>query len=124
MATTDVIEQAITGHGAWRTILLHAMETGTSSVDIARAKRDDRCELGKWLYREADAADRRSPSYARVRELHQAFHVKAAQVLDLALQGRKAEAEAAMAMRSPYASASAALTAALKAWREGVGVGV
>ena len=124
MATTDVIEQAITGHGAWRTILLHAMETGTSSIDIARAKRDDRCELGKWLYREADAADRRSPSYARVRELHQAFHVKAAQVLDLALQGRKAEAEAAMAMRSPYASASAALTAALKAWREGVGVGV
>jgi hypothetical protein len=124
MATTDVIEAAITGHGAWRTILQHAIETGTSSVDIARAKRDDRCELGKWLYREADARDRRSPSYARVRELHQAFHVEAARVLDLALQGRKPEAEAAMAMRSPYASASAALSAALKAWREGVGIGV
>ena len=122
MASQELIETAIASHGAWRARLREAAATGTSDVDLARVKRDDLCDLGKWLYREADAVDRRSASYGRVRQVHAVFHLEAARVLELALQGRQAEAEAAMAIRTPFASMSAALAAALTAWRDGVGV--
>jgi hypothetical protein len=122
MASQELIEKAIASHGAWRTRLGQAIVSGTADVDLARVKRDDLCELGKWLYREADSIDRRSATYVRVRQLHAAFHLETARVLELAIQGRQADAEAAMALRTPFASTSAALTAALAAWRDGVGV--
>jgi hypothetical protein len=122
MASQAMIEQAIASHGAWRTRLGQAIAAGRADVDVAKVKRDDLCELGRWLYREADSIDRRSPGYTRVRQLHAAFHLETARVLELAVQGRQADAEAAIAMHTPFAATSAALTAALAAWRDGVGV--
>jgi hypothetical protein len=57
-----------------------------------------------------------APQYAEVKALHAAFHVAAADVLALALAGRTAEATAAMAPGSTYATASMRLVNALSAW--------
>ena len=122
MAGKDVLDGAIAAHGAWRTRLRQAIASGKTDFDIAKVKQDNQCAFGKWLYEELPAADRNSPRYARVRQLHATFHVEAAKILELAVRGQKAEAEAAMAMRTPFAGASAALTAELTAWRDSLPV--
>ena len=53
-----------------------------------------------------------------MRALHAEFHGLAADVLELALAGRKAEATAAMALRSRFAVVSSNLTMAVLAWKE------
>lgn len=112
------IDRAIGAHGMWKTRLKDAVTTGVSEFNVETVKVDNRCEFGRWLHQEASVQTRADPRYAQVRTLHAQFHQEAAAVLAQALAGKQTEARAALALRSPFASASARLTQAMVDWRK------
>ena len=105
---------ALTAHELWRAHLVNAVLTGRSTMAAAEARAEDRCEFGRWLRRIGDLPE--VPQVEPVRALHAIFHEEAAEVLTLALAGRRAEATRAIGPGSAFDGASARLTAALQAW--------
>jgi hypothetical protein len=123
MSTADLADQvqrALVAHGAWKVRLAQAIETGSSEFLPSAVSKDDQCALGKWLYVDIDPVLKSDP-YDTIRKLHADFHLAAAGVLDMALAGRKAEAQAAMDTGHDFGRASTRLTLALTAWRSSVG---
>ena len=117
MALADQITAAVNAHAAWKVRLAQAIANGSSEFAVPVVRQDNECPFGKWLYGDIDAVSRRSEHYERVRGLHASFHVAAAGVLALAVGGKRAEAEAAMAPASEFARASTQLTLALTGWQ-------
>ncbi|MHC4910866.1 MAG: CZB domain-containing protein [Planctomycetota bacterium] len=117
MIDTTHITHAIASHATWKYHLRQAIRTGESEWNVPSTRLDDQCEFGKWL-RTLPPEDRTGPHWTRVRDRHQVFHEAAAHVLDLALAGRRAEAEDAIALESEFARASNQLTLAMNAWQK------
>jgi hypothetical protein len=123
-AGTDLGEQvqkALVAHGAWKVRLAQTIDASSSEFSPDVVRQDNQCALGKWLYEGIGPALRHGDHYQRVRKLHAGFHIAAAGVLELGLQGRKQEARAAMQPSSEFARASTQLSLALTAWRTAVG---
>ena len=96
---------------------MDAIDTGKSEWRVGDVRTDDACEFGKWLLA-LPLSERLSEHCKKVRALHAEFHGLAANVLELALAGRKDEATAAMALGSRFAVVSSSLTMAVTAWKE------
>jgi hypothetical protein len=116
METKEQITKGIGAHGMWKQRLVDAINTGVSEWTPAIVKQDNQCEFGKWLY-SCSAAEKQSPHYEKIRELHAQFHKEAAQILDLALTGKKQDAEARIAANSDYRNLSGNLTREMMAWK-------
>ncbi len=114
---TAEIERAIIAHVLWKSRLYSAIEHGVSEFTVANVKADTLCEFGKWLF-DLPAAERSSQHWQKVQRVHADFHREAARVLDLALQGQKAEAYAAMDLQSEFMKTSAKLTEAMREWQQ------
>ncbi len=118
MSQSELISKAMWAHGQWKHRLRKAVDTGSSEFSVKTVCADDQCDFGKWLNgmppERKGAAD-----WKNIKTLHAQFHVEAGRVLELALGGRKAEAEKALGMGSGYSKASANLIAALDAWKGG-----
>ena len=119
MQDTERIVHAIAAHAKWKFYLRQAIETGKSKWTFAEVRPDDRCEFGKWL-QALPPGDRNSQHFEEVRRLHAEFQKEAADVLKLALAGRREDAEAAIAQGSRFAKASTRLTITMTAWRKAV----
>jgi hypothetical protein len=117
MKIAEALDHAIAAHAKWKYRLMEAIDTGKSQWRTSDVRTDDACEFGKWLAA-LPLSDRLSEHSKKVRALHAEFHAQAADVLELALAGRKAEATAAMALRSRFATVSSNLTMAVMAWKE------
>jgi len=84
------IDRAIFGHSRLKFHLKNAIETARSDFKYEEIKDPHACPLGEWL----DSPEGQVlPNYAELTEIHKDFHKEAAQVLDLALQGKKNEAK-------------------------------
>jgi len=113
------IEQAIGAHGMWKARLRQAIDTGKFDTPVATVSTDNQCAFGKWLYGPTvTAQDKTSAKYKTVQTLHAAFHKVAARVAELAVAGKKAEADKLMAQGGEFASASLKLTAAMIEWKK------
>lgn len=117
MDTTNALELAVVFHAKWKYRLMDAINTGTSQWRVADVRTDTACEFGKWLGA-LPLSGRLNENCRKVRALHAEFHQLAANVLELALAGRKEEATAAMALGSRFAEVSSSLTMAVTAWKE------
>jgi hypothetical protein len=109
------ITKFIGQHGLWKSRLRQAIDHGESPSDAASVGRNDDCEFGKWL-KELPAQERTSQHFRTVNTLHTEFHKEAARVLELAAVGKKADANKAIEMGGPFASASSKLTQEMTAW--------
>lgn len=119
MASVDEITKAIGAHGMWKTRLKMAIATGKVDVPVETIGRDDQCAFGQWLHGGSLApADKTSNHYTKVKSLHAEFHKTAARVAQLALGGKKSEAEAMMTMTGGYAVVSGQLTDAMMEWKK------
>ena len=120
MTNIDEVTKAIGTHGNWKSRLASAIETGKCTVTVATARADCECEFGKWLscLPAVDAAD---PEVKQAKILHTRFHQEAGKVLELALNGKKDEAQKSMAPGGSYAQASAQLTSHMMGWRKKLG---
>lgn len=115
---THEIDDAIAAHAVWKLRLRTAIATGRIDVPVGEIRLHDACDLGRWLAR-TPAQPRGQDVLGAIRRAHAEFHEMAARIAELALAGRTSEAQALMSAREgAYASASARLTAAMKAWRE------
>jgi hypothetical protein len=117
MKITEALDSALAAHAKWKYRLMDAIDTGKSEWRVGDVRTDNSCNFGKWLS-ELPLSDRLSENYKKVKALHAEFHGLAAEVLELALAGRKDEAATAMAMRSRFATVSSNLTMAVMAWKD------
>jgi hypothetical protein len=117
MNITEALDQALAAHAKWKYRLMDAIDTGKSEFRVADVRTDNACQFGKWLLA-LPLSERLSENYRKVRALHAEFHGMAADVLELALAGRKDEATAAMAFGSRFAILSSNLTMAIVAWKD------
>jgi hypothetical protein len=122
MNTAEALDQALAAHAKWKYRLMEAIDTGRSEFRVGDVRTADACNFGKWLLALPLSA-RLSDNYKQVRALHAEFHGLAADVLELALAGRKEEATAAMALRSRFATVSSNLTMAVMAWKDAASAG-
>jgi hypothetical protein len=113
----EALDQALAAHAKWKYRLMEAIETGKSEWRISDVRTDNACQFGKWLFA-LPLSERLAENYKKVRAMHQEFHGLAANVLELALAGRKDEATSAMAMHSRFAVVSSNLSMALMTWKE------
>lgn len=117
MAIAEEITKAIGAHGMWKQRLRQAIDTGKSEFTVERARPDNLCDFGKWLY-SLPPADQKSSHWKSVQDLHGKFHAEAAQVLGLAVRGNKQEAEREIAAESKFTKISSELTVAMMKWKE------
>ena len=121
-ARTEVVDaqfdQALAAHRQWMNRLARCIDLDTRELEASLVAEDHHCDFGRWLYGRVHAADKRSPHYGRVKTLHAQFHAEAGRVLALALTGRKAEAQAALAPEGRYNRLSEELVAAIAAWQQ------
>lgn len=117
MHLKDEIEKAIGAHSLWKIRLNAAINTGVSEFSPEKVSTDNQCDFGRWLYGETiSAAEKAGPCYQSVRQHHTEFHKVAADVLKLALSGKKDEAHKLVGLGGRFASLSAELTTAMMAW--------
>lgn len=111
------IDHGIAAHARWKYRLFDAAKTGESEWTLAQIRSYTDCEFGRWLAT-LSTAERGSEQCKTVMDLHRQFHAVASEVLDIALQKKSEEAQAAIALNSPFSLVSANLTAAMSAWKE------
>lgn len=118
MASIEQIDRAIDAHALWKSRLKMTIESGRIDMPVDSIRRDDQCDFGKWLHgKTLTPADRATADYRNVVDLHGQFHLTAARVVELALSGRKAEAETMMILGGEYAAISARLNDAMLNWK-------
>lgn len=119
MASIEELDKAIGAHGSWKTRLKTAIETGKIEVSIDTIKVDNQCAFGKWFYGSTlNPQDKTSTHYKTVKELHAEFHKIAAKVAELAINGKKSDAEKMMAVGGEYSKISSKLTQAMIDWKK------
>ncbi len=117
MSELHPIDGAIAAHAKWKWHLRQAIDTGLSEWTVERVRPDDLCDFGRWLHN-LPLSERMGEHFRAVHDLHAKFHQEAAHVLDLALSGNRADATAALAIGSPFATVSSKLTIAMTAWKK------
>ena len=117
MDTAEALDRAIAAHAKWKYRLMEAIDSGKSQWHVSDVRTNDHCDFGNWLAT-LPLSQRLAEHSQKVRVLHTEFHRLAADVLELALAGRKTEATAAMALGSRFAAVSSSLTMAVIAWQE------
>jgi methyl-accepting chemotaxis protein len=122
MSLENEINAAIGAHGLWKGKLRDAIQTGRSDATPQGVRVDNQCKFGQWLYGASiPGAAKMSANYGECLKLHKTFHVAAAHVLELALAGKKADAEAAMRDGSEFATVSHTLIDTMMRWRKSPG---
>jgi hypothetical protein len=118
MASVEDLDKAIEGHEIWKIRLKSAIDSGKIEIPIEIMCTDNQCEFGKWLYGKGiSSKDKSSAHYKSVKLLHSAFHRAAAQVANLALSGKRDEAEKMIAHDGEYTKISSKLIQAMTEWK-------
>lgn len=105
----------VSAHYHWKIRLKQAIETGKCDITVDIASKDNCCDFGKHFY-SLPANVQRSPFGQTVRTKHAEFHKEAAQILALALAGKKDEASRRIASQSTFAKLSTEVTNLITEW--------
>jgi hypothetical protein len=113
-------DDAITAHSQWK-LRLKSVVDGTSreTLDPAVIAVDDKCALGQWIRGDAKAYEGLE-EYRDLMAQHAQFHRCAAEVLKLALAGRKGEASAQLENTGEFTEASIRTISAIRKLRRKV----
>jgi hypothetical protein len=117
MVDVDKITKFIAAHAKWKHQLKTAIDTAQSNQTADDVAHEDRCEFGLWLL-SLPKEDQNTAQWQKVRSLHADFHKAAADVLAMALAGKKDDANAEMAFGGNFAKVSANLTVAMTEWKQ------
>ncbi|MDM8565686.1 CZB domain-containing protein [Candidatus Halobeggiatoa sp. HSG11] len=102
----EKIDKAIWAHSRWKIHLKQAIETGKSDFSVENTSNPHVCVFGQWL----DSKEGKNlPEYDTIVDLHNNFHIEAANILDLALKGNASEANSKMQMGSKFNQLTARL---------------
>ena len=112
-SVADVLQAAGDAHNAWSARLRDAIKTGTTSMTVEQASKDDSCTFGKWLHGPGDFRDREPQRWQQLHDLHEQFHRNAAEILKLVTTGHTAKAAERM-QASDFVRVAEQLQAALQ----------
>ena len=105
IATVTTLDNAFSTHALWKAKLLAAVESG-EKLDVATIKRDDCCDLGKWLYSEGQRNFGTKPEFISLLEKHKDFHSITGIVAGIVNEKDDVLAKAMMGGSSQFGSAS------------------
>ncbi len=110
-------DQAIAAHAQWKMKFRSAI-SGQQVLDQASIAKDNRCDLGQWLYGEGHAQCGSKLEFSALLQRHKSFHTEAGKVAQAINARDYARAEQMIANGTPYAAASDAIGAAVWAIRK------
>ena len=112
------IDLAASAHSRWLVRLRTAIVSGTSEFKPDDVRGDQNCDFGKWLHGAFPPRLKGTASFEEIRAAHARFHQRAAEILALALAGKKQEATAAMDGAGEFMQLSGSLLLKLKALKK------
>lgn len=110
------VGRAIAAHAEWKARLKQCVDEGRCDASATDALRDDRCELGRWLYA-LPAEARAERAWSLVRDMHANFHREASEIVALVHAGDASGAREALEPDAPFEVASRRLLELLEDWR-------
>jgi hypothetical protein len=110
--TTLTLERAFAAHQQWK-VKLQDSVTSRSTLDIATIKRDDCCDLGKWLYSDGRSQYGSKPQFMRLLAKHTNFHLVTGVVAKIINEKQFDEATAMLRDFSLFSTASADVCVAI-----------
>ncbi len=116
MIPKEAIDAALAAHTQWKKRLQDAVASGRSDFKVNDVRKDNVCEFGRWLYGLSES-ERQINACKEVMGLHAEFHKTAAEILELALQGKKEDAQKQLEYGGTYSHISGKLVLALNAWK-------
>jgi hypothetical protein len=116
MVDIEKLTLAIAAHAKWKHLLKEVIDSQKCDRTVESVKADSLCDFGKWMM-SLSAAERSSKHWQAIHKLHAEFHVAAAKVLDLALKGKREEANAELSMQGAFTRVSSQLTVAVSNWK-------
>jgi Chemoreceptor zinc-binding domain len=85
---------AVEAHRKWKERLTaYVQGTSTEKLDYTAIRRDDQCNLGKWIYSSGIAAMGNSPVFHQLKSKHAHFHVTASRIVELVQHEEKPSAQ-------------------------------
>ena len=106
------LDSAIKAHAQWRTKLRDAAKKH-QQLDADTIRRDDCCELGRWLHGKGQGSYGALPAFQSLVEKHRDFHEVAGAIAQTINRGNYADAEQALEGNTPFSQASSAVGAAI-----------
>lgn len=106
------LNEAIRQHTRWKARFQQAVWAG-EPMDAALLAKDNQCDLGKWLYGQAQARYGMRPAHALCLARHAAIHVEAARVAAVLNAQCRDEAQRMLADGLSFSQASSAFILAL-----------
>ena len=110
------VSKALAAHRKWRDHLEKALENGSGEFKPSVVRQDNKCEFGKWLHNETPAELLQTDEFQQIKQWHASFHMEAAHILELALQGQKQEVRRLLGSQGNFAKMSEALVGGLIEW--------
>lgn len=86
------------------------------TLDVDGLAKDDECEFGKWLYKEAKSEYSELPSYLECVKKHAQFHVEASNIAKSINARMYQVAQLQLGIGSGFSTASAAMNSAIDAF--------
>ena len=114
------LSTAYKSHVEWRVLLKNAIRTG-EKLDVANIKRDDCCDLGKWLHGEGKGLYGTKPEFVKLVEVHHVFHRETAIVATAINELDHDTANEMMDMSRAFGRASLDVGTAINALKVAVG---
>jgi hypothetical protein len=116
MIPREAIDEALQSHAAWKRTLHEAIASRQSDLSAEELRRDDLCQLGKWLHG-LSPEERAGNDFPLVFSLHARFHQISGSVLAHALAGNVETALRMLEFNSEYGLVSGKLVLALNDWK-------
>jgi hypothetical protein len=114
------LAEAITVHMAWRRRLRQFVDQQSNErLSSATVRRDDCCDLGKWILGEGQQYAR-APAFDAARRAHTEFHRHAGEVVAAVERGDRPAALALLGDTGAFRRASQEVIAALERLRDTV----
>jgi aerotaxis receptor len=115
-------DKALADHQQWRITLRNAINRGLQ-LDLESARRDDCCELGRWLHGAGSKRWSSTPAFTSLLQAHKDFHAQAGKAAELINGKRMKEATALMDVGQPFHRYGQQLVTAIRALRESASAG-
>lgn len=115
--TALTLERAFAAHQQWKAKLQESVSERTT-LDVSTIRRDDCCDLGKWLHSDARAAYGHKPEFKSLLAKHASFHLVASVVAGIINTKQYDEATAMLQDYSLFSTASADVGMAIMALKK------
>jgi methyl-accepting chemotaxis protein len=112
--TTLTLERAFAAHQQWKAKLQESV-SARATLDVSTIRRDDCCELGKWLHSDARVNYGHKPEFKSLLAKHASFHLVASVVAGIINTKQYDEATAMLQDYSLFSTASADVGMAIMA---------